>query len=46
LEVVNFSGNQFDEFPPQIFDIPMLKTLYLGSNGLKNLPCRIGDMTT
>jgi len=38
LTVVNFSGNQFTQFPYQILEIPSLKEVYLGSNQIKSLP--------
>jgi hypothetical protein len=46
LEVLNLSGNQMEEMPLSIADLPSLKALYMGGNQLKTLPCKIGDILT
>ncbi|XP_075704811.1 leucine-rich repeat-containing protein 58 [Rhinoderma darwinii] len=46
LEVVNLSGNQFEEFPTQLLQIRTLKTLSLGGNRLKSIPAEIEDVTS
>ncbi|XP_013400621.1 leucine-rich repeat-containing protein 58-like [Lingula anatina] len=38
LEVVNFSGNNFSQFPLQLTQMPSLRRVYLGSNRLQSVP--------
>ncbi|CAF0732209.1 unnamed protein product [Brachionus calyciflorus] len=38
LEVVNFSGNLFTQFPYQLLEIKNLKEIYLGSNKINGMP--------
>ena len=38
LEVVNFSGNLFTQFPYQLLDMASLREIHLGSNKLTALP--------
>ncbi|KAM4701700.1 leucine-rich repeat-containing protein 58 [Discoglossus pictus] len=44
LEVLNLSGNQFEEIPSQLLQIQTLKTLSLGGNRLKDIPVEIENM--
>ncbi|KAG8550012.1 hypothetical protein GDO81_029556, partial [Engystomops pustulosus] len=44
LEVVNFSGNQFEELPGQLLQMPTLKTLSMGGNRLKSIPSEIENI--
>lgn len=46
LEVVNFSGNQFTQFPYQLLSINSLKEIYLGSNRIKVLPRDYPDLSS
>ncbi|KAG9472214.1 hypothetical protein GDO78_020735 [Eleutherodactylus coqui] len=46
LEVVNFSGNQFEELPSQLLQMQTLKTLSLGGNRLKSIPAEIENITS
>lgn len=46
LEVVNFSGNQFEELPSQVLQMRSLKTLSLGGNRLKSIPAEIENVTS
>lgn len=38
LEVVNFSGNLFSQFPYQLLEIRSLREIYLGSNKINGMP--------
>lgn len=38
LEVVNFSGNNFTQFPYQLLEMHAVREIYLGSNEVKVLP--------
>lgn len=38
LEIVNFSGNLFTQFPYQLLDIRSIKEIYLGSNKISSMP--------
>lgn len=38
LEVVNFSGNLFTQFPYQLLEIRSIKEIYLGSNKISSMP--------
>lgn len=38
LEELNLSGNLFKTVPPEIIDIKSLKSLYMGSNQLEDIP--------
>lgn len=44
LEVLNLSGNQFEEIPSQILQIQTLNTLSMGGNRLKSIPAEIENM--
>ena len=44
LEVANFSGNRFDEFPQQFTQLVNLRCLHLGANQLVSLPEEIGNL--
>lgn len=44
LEVLNLSGNQFEEIPSQILQIQTLNTLSMGGNRLKSIPVEIENM--
>ncbi|KAM5127127.1 leucine-rich repeat-containing protein 58-like [Mantella aurantiaca] len=44
LEVLNLSGNQFEEIPSQLLQIQTLKTLSMGGNRLKSIPADIDNM--
>ncbi|KAM4796496.1 leucine-rich repeat-containing protein 58 [Rhinophrynus dorsalis] len=44
LEVLNLSGNQFEEIPSQLLQLQSLKTLSLGGNRLKSIPAEIENM--
>ncbi|XP_040278764.1 leucine-rich repeat-containing protein 58 [Bufo bufo] len=46
LEVVNFSGNLFEELPGQLLHMPSLKTLSMGGNRLKSIPAEIENITS
>lgn len=46
LEVVNFSGNRFEEVPPQLLELQRLKSLSLGGNRLKTIPAEIENLTS
>lgn len=45
LEVLNFSGNRFEEMPPQFFQLQRLQSLSLGGNRLKSIPPEIEHLT-
>ncbi|XP_018428594.1 PREDICTED: leucine-rich repeat-containing protein 58 [Nanorana parkeri] len=44
LEVLNLSGNQFEEIPSQLLQIQTLKTLSMGGNRLKSIPVEVENM--
>ncbi|XP_040195138.1 leucine-rich repeat-containing protein 58 [Rana temporaria] len=44
LEVLNLSGNQFEEIPSQILQMQTLNTLSMGGNRLKSIPAEIENM--
>lgn len=44
LETLNLSGNQLEQIPPPVYDLPRLKALYLGANRIESLPCKIGTI--
>ncbi|XP_068127064.1 leucine-rich repeat-containing protein 58 [Hyperolius riggenbachi] len=46
LEVLNLSGNQFEEIPSQLLQIQTLKTLSLGGNRLKTISAEIENMVS
>ncbi|XP_067896941.1 leucine-rich repeat-containing protein 58 isoform X1 [Heterodontus francisci] len=46
LEVVNFSGNRFEEVPSQLLELQRLKSLSLGGNRLKTIPPQIENLTS
>ncbi|XP_062906700.1 leucine-rich repeat-containing protein 58 [Mobula hypostoma] len=46
LEVVNFSGNRFEEVPSQLLELQRLKSLSLGGNRLKTIPPEIENLTS
>lgn len=45
LEVLNFSGNRFEEIPLQCTKLLRLQSLSLGGNRLKSIPPEIEDLT-
>lgn len=45
LEVLNFSGNRFEEIPLQCTKLRRLQSLSLGGNRLKSIPPEIEDLT-
>lgn len=44
LEVLNFSGNRFEEIPLQCTKLRRLQSLSLGGNRLKSIPPEIEDL--
>ncbi|KAG2456831.1 LRC58 protein, partial [Polypterus senegalus] len=46
LEVVNFSGNRFEEFPRQFLQLHTLQSISLGGNRLKGIPPEIENLTS
>lgn len=46
LEVVNFSGNHFEELPSQLLQMRSLKTLSMGGNRLKSIPAEIENVSS
>lgn len=46
LEVVNFSGNRFEEFPSEFLNLQKLQSLSLGANRLKTIPAEIENLTS
>ncbi|XP_049584143.1 leucine-rich repeat-containing protein 58 [Syngnathus scovelli] len=46
LEVVNFSGNRFEEIPLQFTKLRRLQSLSLGGNRLKSIPAEIENLTS
>lgn len=45
LEVLNLSGNRFEEIPPQCTQLRRLQSLSLGGNRLKSIPPEIEELT-
>lgn len=45
LEVLNFSGNRFEEVPLQCMKLQRLQSLSLGGNRLKSIPPEIEHLT-
>lgn len=45
LEVLNFSGNRFEEVPSQCLQLLRLQSLSLGGNRLKSIPAEIESLT-
>lgn len=45
LEVLNFSGNRFEEIPLQCMKLLYLQSLSLGGNRLKSIPAEIEHLT-
>lgn len=45
LEVLNLSGNRFEEIPPQFMKLQRLQSLSLGGNRLKSVPAEIENLT-
>nr|XP_057938743.1 leucine-rich repeat-containing protein 58 [Doryrhamphus excisus] len=46
LEVVNFSGNRFEEIPLQCTELRRLQSLSLGGNRLKSIPAEIENLVS
>lgn len=46
LEVLNFSGNRFEEIPLQCTKLIRLQSLSLGGNRLKSIPAEIENLTS
>ncbi|XP_076858722.1 leucine-rich repeat-containing protein 58 [Brachyhypopomus gauderio] len=46
LEVLNFSGNRFEEIPAQFLELQRLQSLSLGGNRLKSIPAEIEKLTS
>uniref|UniRef100_A0A3B3BQI1 Leucine rich repeat containing 58b n=1 Tax=Oryzias melastigma TaxID=30732 RepID=A0A3B3BQI1_ORYME len=46
LEVLNFSGNRFEEIPLQCTKLRRLQSLSIGGNRLKSIPTEIEDLTS
>lgn len=45
LEVLNFSGNRFEEIPLQCMKLLRLQSLSLGGNRLKSIPAEIENLS-
>lgn len=45
LEVLNFSGNRFEEIPLECMKLLRLQSLSLGGNRLKSIPAEIENLT-
>lgn len=45
LEVLNFSGNRFEEIPLQCTKLVRLQSLSIGGNRLKSIPAEIENLT-
>lgn len=45
LEVLNLSGNRFEEIPLQFVKLQRLQSLSLGGNRLKSIPAEIENLT-
>ncbi|XP_051998740.1 leucine-rich repeat-containing protein 58 [Xyrauchen texanus] len=46
LEVLNLSGNRFEEMPTQCLQMQQLQSLSLGGNRLKSIPAEIDNLTS
>ncbi|KAJ8388506.1 hypothetical protein AAFF_G00132200 [Aldrovandia affinis] len=46
LEMLNFSGNRFEEIPTQCLQLQRLKSLSVGGNRLKAIPAEIENLTS
>lgn len=46
LEVLNFSGNRFEEMPTQFLQLQRLQSLSLGGNRLKTIPAEIENLAS
>ncbi|XP_036401454.1 leucine-rich repeat-containing protein 58 [Megalops cyprinoides] len=46
IEVLNFSGNRFEELPTQCLKLQRLQSLSLGGNRLKTIPAEIENVTS
>lgn len=46
IEVLNLSGNRFEELPTQCLKLQRLKSLSIGGNRLKAIPAEIEDLTS
>ncbi|KAG7463375.1 hypothetical protein MATL_G00175890 [Megalops atlanticus] len=46
IEVLNFSGNRFEELPTQCLKLQRLQSLSLGGNRLKTIPTEIENVTS
>ncbi|XP_020514494.1 leucine-rich repeat-containing protein 58 [Labrus bergylta] len=46
LEVLNFSGNRFEEIPLQCMKLLCLQSLSVGGNRLKSIPAEIENLTS
>ncbi|MBN3316861.1 LRC58 protein, partial [Atractosteus spatula] len=46
LEVLNFSGNRFEEVPSQCLELQSLQSLSLGGNRLRTIPAEIENLTS
>ncbi|KAM8855890.1 leucine-rich repeat-containing protein 58 [Spinachia spinachia] len=46
LEVLNFSGNRFEEIPLQCMKLLRLQSLSLGGNRLRSIPAEIENLTS
>lgn len=46
LEVLNFSGNRFEEIPLQCTKLRRLQSLSLGGNRLKSIPAEVENLTS
>ncbi|XP_029434091.1 leucine-rich repeat-containing protein 58 [Rhinatrema bivittatum] len=46
LEVLNLSGNRFEEVPGQLLELRTLKSLSMGGNRLKSIPAEIENLSS
>ncbi|XP_018583940.2 leucine-rich repeat-containing protein 58-like isoform X1 [Scleropages formosus] len=46
LEVLNLSGNRFEELPPQCLKLRRLRSLSVGGNRLRAIPAEIENLTS
>lgn len=44
IEMLNLSGNRFEEMPPQFLKLQRLQSLSLGGNRLKSIPAEIENL--
>lgn len=44
LQVLNLSGNRFQELPPSLLELRALQTLSLGGNQLQSIPAEIENL--